>query len=198
MKNEQCENVYAVQPFDNDADEPAAFSPDDFSVGDSSVSSLRDKVVREIGISANLADEVLDLLSESGALICRHRAPKINGSEGQWRSLSAKLLRVIEYVSKHPTRLGLYAALHVWDIPVFDNFNGHLSQQDFAKTVIVKSVTLTRGKHKGRVVRQYLTKAAVNNAVLHAQHYFLLPPRSDQRAGETRKKQKQVRESKLL
>ena len=198
MKDANGENHYAVAPFDDEAHEPATFAEGDLSVSDNSFSALRQQVSLETGIATPLVDEVFDLLAERGALVCRQKPNRINGDDSQWRVLASKLLRVIQYIKNHPTPVAIYAALHAWDVPDFDDLNAHLNQQEFAKTVVVESLRVRSGRHKGRVIKKYLTKADVNIMVLHAQKHFGLPPRRDQRNEETREKQKQVRESKLL
>lgn len=148
--------------------------------------------MRETDIAAPLLDEIFDALAEFGALNCRQKPSRITGDKCQWRSLAAKMLKIIAYIKSHPTPTAIFAALHAWDIDDFDDLNGHMNQKEFAKTVVVKTVRVN-----GRLIRKYLTKAAVNNAVLDFQKHFNLPPRRDQRNGETKNKQRTVRESQL-
>ena len=155
-------------------------------------------IAQECGCPAGLVSEILLCAAEHGLGAQRKPAAAAPADESKWRGLTAKLLKIIRYLKAHPGEVAKYAALHAWDIPDFDDLNGHLSQQAFADTIIVK-YEITKDD-KGREVRTpvYMTKAAVNNAVKDAQKHFLLPPRSDQYTVESCKTLKQKREGKLV
>lgn len=155
--------------------------------GDSSASELHAWLLENFAgarITPAVVDEIMDGLAEQGAL--RNSGRLQRPDESKWRTLAARLLKVVQYVKNHPNPTAIYAALHVWDLPDFDDLNMHLNQPEFARTIIV-SYEVARGAN-GRPARTpvYLTKAAVNNAVLDAQKHFQLPPRKDQRGAAAR------------
>jgi hypothetical protein len=176
---------------------------EDNTVGDGSYSELQSKFHVDFSSALTgkntmqVVEEMFDWFADHGLLVGRMRSG--THSESKWLALATKLLKFAYYVTEQRKLKGhttpavtTYAALHAWDIPEFDAVNGNLNMAEFARTIISR-YTVVKGKRKPI----YLTKAAVNNAVLDAQRHFQLPPRRDQRNEKSKDSMSETRKSQL-
>lgn len=178
------------------------------------VSELKAEILKNFRgatFTAGNVEELLDFMGEQGALAGTSLRPAT--PESRWRTVANRLVKVIYYLKNKTEGTGqtkssvaLYAALHIWNMPEFDALNSHQNMQQFADSVILKWVVKPEvivdaktGLSHTREVRTpvYLTKQAVNNAVLDAQKHFQLPPRQDQRSDPARETMREVRQGQL-
>lgn len=139
---------------------PAASREHAPTLRDTSHSELLEELQHQfLGPDYAVALEVLEFLQEKGLLGGRGIAPQKDSA------VLARCIKILRYIKTHPNSTAIYAALYVWDDPLLDDLNGHLTQTEFAQAIGV-------------------TKAAVNNAAKDAQRFFKLPPRQDQRKPE--------------
>jgi len=144
-----------------------------------------------------VVEEIFDWFAENGLM---SGVKKGQETESHWRTVANKLIKSFYYISQ-PRKLkvattyqiSLYAVLHAWDMPEFDAINGNLNMAQFAKTIIVKY----RVGKGGKRTPVYLTKAAVNNAVLDVQKHFQLQPRRDQRKEASKQAMSETRKGQL-
>jgi hypothetical protein len=171
---------------------------------DGSLSALAEDLLKNFRgarFTSALAAELLDHMAEGGHLAGTRRASE--PTEGRWRTVASRLVKVIYYLKPKMEGAGitksataLYAALHVWDMPEFDALNSHQNMQQFADSVIVRWIVTTTNGREQRTP-EFLTKQAVNNAVLDAQKHFQLQPRKDQRETAAKEKMRQARHGQL-
>lgn len=145
------------------------------------------RMVSEFGaeIPPAVCADVLAWMAEQGLLVGSAKRQTGGAEEAKWRPLAAKALKILQYIKdRQGSPVVVYAALAAWDVPLFDDINGHLSQQDFANTIIVRYEITRLADGTEKRVPIYLTKAAVNNALKDAQKFFGCEPREDQRKEE--------------
>jgi hypothetical protein len=156
------------------------------------------RMVQEFGgdIPRDVCADVLSWLAQEGLLAGSEK--RAAADDNQWRSLCSKLLRTLQRIKdQQGGPVSVYAALAAWDVPEFDDINGHLSQQDFANTIIVRHEITRTNDGREKRVPIYLTKAAVNNALMDAQKHFGCGSRADQRPPEARENMKARRVEQL-
>jgi len=161
------------------------------------------RMVAEFGaeIPPAVCADVLAWMAEQGLLVGSAKRQTGGAEEAKWRPLAAKALKILDYIKRHhKDSLVVYGALAAWDMPLFDVLNQNLSQQDFANTIIVRykpTVEIVKGEHGDdlvtKMVPEYMTKAAVNNALKDAQKHFEIGPRKDQRDEDARDNMREKR-----
>jgi hypothetical protein len=177
----------------------AAADADGSGMGDSSFSALIELFRSDFTGSLVapdtkfLAEEIFDWFAERGLLANSRRNGSHGDSASRGHKLAAIAIKLFYYLKDAMEGAGgtkvataFYAALHVWDLPEFDAINGHLNTSEFARTVIARWAVTKDGRGRKKRVPVYLTKQAVNNAVMDAQKHFQLPPRRDQRGDDAR------------
>ena len=179
-------NRSVAQPHDGSRD---AVAVEDDGADDSAVALIAEDCPN---VSREVIADILCAAGERGLLAGRGERASA-ASDSEWLTVARTALKVLEYQArKGDGPLVRYAALYVWDFRPFDDINRHLSQQDFANTIVVK-YEVTDGKRQPI----YLTKAAVNNACEDARKFFGLPPRQDQRSLEARGAMSDARKANL-
>ena len=147
---------YSVPPFDdepNHADTSAL-------VGDRSGNAeLVQGLHVDFHLRTEICEELVDWFRERGM-----GGSRANMSESL---MKVGLVKILEYMFKHPMLADLYAMLYVLDDPLMDDIVGHKCPSEFAKSIGV-------------------TKARINKAVMQAQQFFKLQPRAGQRKAEGR------------
>jgi hypothetical protein len=143
--------------------------------GDSSFSDQLKKIYSELGgeISMAVLMELLDCMAEEGMLSGRSRSPSLDSPKWQ-----ANIIRILEYLKRNPGAINIYAVIYIFNDPLLDDINEHLIPAQFARKVRV-------------------TKAAVTKAVVAAQEFFKLPPRSGQRKTVARENMRDSRNQQL-
>jgi hypothetical protein len=143
--------------------------------GDSSFSEQLKKIYHELGgeISMPVLMELLDCMAEEGMLSGRSRSPSLDSPKWQ-----ANIIRILEYLKRNPGAINIYAVIYIFNDPLLDDINEHLIPAQFARKVRV-------------------TKAAVTKAVVAAQEFFKLPPRSGQRKTVARENMRDSRNQQL-
>jgi hypothetical protein len=151
--------------------------PDGFEFGDRSAEFadapegrdgevLLHKCCADLGVNMAVALQIVAWAEENTEARSSKLGDRSKNTE-QGR-LMASVIKILEYLRRHPGAISVYAVCYVFDLPLLDDINGHLCPAEFAKSVNV-------------------SREAVNKEVLAAQKHFQLPPRRGQRSDRARK-----------
>lgn len=170
-------------------------------------------IAKECGVSRAEVSEILLCAAEHGIGAVNGKRAAVSDETRKWRELSAILFKVVQHLQPPAhysgeemdvlscLRTRFYVTLRAFDLSQFDFINGNLNTLEFARTLKVKRMNYVVGRNgKGRtkLTDEERSKQAVNKALMEVQKLFQLQPRKDQRNGETRAKQSDVRNSKLV
>lgn len=135
------------------------------------VPKLIENCCRECGIKPDAATTFIlwyaeNVLPQTGG------AGAVPTGDSTMRNVS--VIKILEYLKKHPGSISVYAVCYVFNLPLLDDINGHLCPAEFAKQIEV-------------------SREAVNKEVLAAQKFFGVPPRPGQRGKGARENMRKAR-----